>query len=257
MTELNENNFRALREGGILLQRTGGRKLFGKEHTHTFYEAVCGINGDFSHRVNGKNELCGAGDLFLLRPGDSHLVTSEVSPDILSLSFTKAKASELFACAGDVLIKRLSEAPIHIKLSPAEMTALSGKQSETGILYILLGHIICGMSGNAADNSPLHSILEKMTSAENIRAGVGALLEMTNYSRAQLTRLMRKSTGYAPAAYVRKLRMREAYRLAEGGATVSEAAEAVGYVSAAHFTEEFRREFGVTPAHVRKNAKTV
>ena len=71
-----------------------------------------------------------------------------------------------------------------------------------------------------------------------------------------LLRAFRKNTGYTPLAYHNHIRCRWAMQLlADPGITVSEAGEAVGFVSPAHFSHVFKKEAGCTPTEFRQGIR--
>ena len=72
-----------------------------------------------------------------------------------------------------------------------------------------------------------------------------------------LLRAFRKSTGFTPLAYHNHIRCRRAMELlADPGMSVSQIGEAVGFVSAAHFSHVFKKEAGCTPTEFRLSIRT-
>ncbi len=65
-------------------------------------------------------------------------------------------------------------------------------------------------------------------------------------------RVYREQTGRTIHHHVRALRLGEAIdRIAAGGQTLAQIARDVGFASHAHFTDSFRKVFGVAPSQVR------
>lgn len=78
------------------------------------------------------------------------------------------------------------------------------------------------------------------------------LARETGLSEFHFGRAFKKSTGYAPSHYFIRLRMERARQLLrETRRPVIEIALEVGYTSASHFSQVFRREVGVTPREYR------
>lgn len=72
-----------------------------------------------------------------------------------------------------------------------------------------------------------------------------------------LLRAFRKNTGFTPLAYHNHIRCRRAMELlADPGISVSQAGEAVGFVSSAHFSHVFKKEAGCTPTEFRLGIRT-
>ena len=66
-------------------------------------------------------------------------------------------------------------------------------------------------------------------------------------SRSAFDRHFKAATTYAPLQFVKAMRLNNAALRLRQGATVSEAAYAVGYASASQFSREFRRQFDASP----------
>lgn len=72
-----------------------------------------------------------------------------------------------------------------------------------------------------------------------------------------LLRAFRKTTGFTPLAYHNHIRCRRAMELlADPGISISEAGEAVGFVSSAHFSHVFKKEAGCTPTEFKLGIRT-
>lgn len=60
--------------------------------------------------------------------------------------------------------------------------------------------------------------------------------------------LFKKEVGLSPSRYISQKRLEEAqYLLRQTNASITEAAEALGYCNPSHFIKEYRRHFGITP----------
>ena len=69
-----------------------------------------------------------------------------------------------------------------------------------------------------------------------------------------LARLFKKETGHTLLWYHNAVRCEKAARLlCRGEKTVSEAGDAVGFVSSAHFSNVFKRITGMSPSEFREN----
>ena len=66
-------------------------------------------------------------------------------------------------------------------------------------------------------------------------------------SRYAANRAFSATSGLAPSAYLRQLRLRAARRLLGLGVAAAEAAAHAGFADQAHLTRWFRRVYGVTP----------
>jgi AraC-like DNA-binding protein len=78
------------------------------------------------------------------------------------------------------------------------------------------------------------------------------LARHAGYSAFHLPRVFRHATGYTLHAFGQQLRLRLSVALLlDGRFTAGQAGDRFGFPSQSHFTERFRRAFGVTPARVR------
>jgi len=74
------------------------------------------------------------------------------------------------------------------------------------------------------------------------------MAEQVAMSPSALTALFRQSTGKSPYQFVKEMRLTRARDLlVRGNGTVVSVSRAVGYPSASHFINEFRRRFGLPP----------
>jgi AraC family transcriptional regulator len=72
------------------------------------------------------------------------------------------------------------------------------------------------------------------------------------YSPFQFARLFKATTGLAPHRFVLSLRLERACRLLGDESDLADVALKTGFYDQAHFTNAFRRQFGVTPATYAK-----
>ena len=76
---------------------------------------------------------------------------------------------------------------------------------------------------------------------------IDAMAQRAGMSRAVFHRKFKQVTTMSPIQFVKSMRLNNAAVKIAGGATVSEAAMAVGYVSASQFSREFKRMYGQSP----------
>lgn len=81
---------------------------------------------------------------------------------------------------------------------------------------------------------------------------VAAIATDVGIGVSSLQRLFRQSYGCSIYEYVRARRLDAARALLEQGRSVTTAADAAGYSSAANFATAFRRKFGMTPSQARE-----
>ena len=93
----------------------------------------------------------------------------------------------------------------------------------------------------------VHDAVEARLADEDFT--VEDLAEAVSQSRSNLHRRMRLLTDQPPSAFIRRVRLeRAAALLSEREGTVSEVAYAVGFKSVSHFSQSFRKAYGVSPS---------
>lgn len=82
---------------------------------------------------------------------------------------------------------------------------------------------------------------------------VQMLADNLNMSRSTLVRKFRNTTGMTPSDFIKGVRMKHAAAmLANPKMTVAEVAVAVGYNDRKHFSEIFKKVFGLSPSEYQK-----
>ena len=76
-------------------------------------------------------------------------------------------------------------------------------------------------------------------------------------STYHLARVFRRQAGLPIHRYLSRLRLRASLvRIADGGSDLTTVALAVGFASHSHFSDAFRREFGLSPTAMRRQSLT-
>lgn len=83
---------------------------------------------------------------------------------------------------------------------------------------------------------------------------LATLADLCNFSPWYAHRLFREHTGYAPAEYIRRMRLaKSALRLKTERAKIIDVAFDLGFASVDGYTRAFRKEFGINPGEYAKN----
>ena len=80
------------------------------------------------------------------------------------------------------------------------------------------------------------------------RITIEKLASEAGLSRDYLCELFLKETGATPHSYITEEKMKEAEKLLEEGLCAREVAYILSYSSQSHFTEVFKKRFGITPS---------
>ena len=92
----------------------------------------------------------------------------------------------------------------------------------------------------------------------NETMGVQDLAKQIFLSPSQATRRIKEITGLTTEQYIRHYRLSKAYHLLKDPSkSITEVALDVGFKDVPHFSTCFKRQFGVSPSELRKNAGKV
>ena len=272
---LTVNDYTELFENKYYIQGTFNRVLMSAVHDHNFYEINYVLEGGCSHLVNGIPIKMSEGDLSILRPGDNHGFPSQLPhTNLVSLSVCVEEVERFLHAYGDDLRIPLCNSPeppfFHLNAhqqndfrAEFEQILIMDHVRRRIRMKILLDKALQfymlrlehPLFGNAI-NSHLADALTRFNSPENIREGVPALLRLSNFSHAQLCRVMKKSLNVTPQQYVVTLRMNLAMELIQDSEIeLGTIVAYVGYASVSHFNMIFTNRFGMTPAQARRKMR--
>lgn len=246
------------------------RKLNPEEHSHEFFEIIYLFSGAAEHRVNGRMMHVDAGDITVLRPGDSHLFTEQ--SDQLELYSISAVPEEIqhflegynlvseVMNGADPLMFHMDE-PLFAQLLKYfhRLTYLPSQREIDSMLRVILGrtmqeYVLLFLE---QERDWFQSILFYMRQPENMAEGVPAMMRLANLSHAQLCRTMKKLNLDPPKVYIKELRLSTAYELIMNTSLpLEEIALKVGYKSVSHFSSAFKERYGVSPGVLRRQASS-
>jgi AraC-like DNA-binding protein len=93
----------------------------------------------------------------------------------------------------------------------------------------------------------LEPALQRVHSGLDLGVTVGELARNCGMSPSQFTRRFKGVMGLAPAQYLQNLRVNGARRLIASGASLAEAAHAMGFADQAHMQRAFKLRHAMTP----------
>jgi AraC-like DNA-binding protein len=112
--------------------------------------------------------------------------------------------------------------------------------------------------GHAADASRIVSTMQFMRERHTDKLSVESLARHAAMSPSHFAHRFSSVARVSPMKYLREVRLERARSLlVADGARANEVASRVGFESAAHFTREFKRRFGVPPSHYLRGRATV
>lgn len=155
---------------------------------------------------------------------DFEIVPPIYSPNVIEFEVTPSdtmlqKASDVFICGGDIFKTHYAE-PEFLKIC------------FSAIEYLVMYAVKISPEALAITDSAVISALETMQMHMAEAFTVEAMAEMNHLSTDCFIRRFKKCMGITPYAYFKKLRIRTARYMLDGGKSISETALAVGYSDA-------------------------
>lgn len=268
---LSNNNFEEFGSPNYYFQCTYSRPLISEDHYHDFYEIVYVYSGGCAHVINGVSQPFSTGDIILLYPGTSHYFKDQQpNTSVISLSVKKEEMERfIYPYARDErFAKNTDPITIHLDLSEqrnvqnAYLPIISApKELEEAYCKILLGVVvpmfysknIISIDNKVGAPPAFSLLLSAMMEPENIKRGIDAMVEISNFSHSHLCRMFKKYMNVSPHQYITSLRMNYAFDLVTSSDVSFEAiAESIGYASFSHFSHKFKDTYRKTPANMRK-----
>ena len=239
-------------------------------HTHDYWEIFFFVSGNATHYFNGTINELSPRELFILRPGDKHLIkmhpTSEqyLHWDIYLTDKTMQEIASFLSPDGS-LYANLSNAniPLTFKLERSSfdlfLTLLSRRQdrNEEMLLKTLVSHILTlpflSLNDTLAQ-APIyikklyHFVQAHCTDREAIRK----YLENIGYCNEHISRQFKKHTGISIREHVVNCKLDYAKILLRATEnTITIISSTLGFSCDATFIASFKQKFGITPAKWR------
>ncbi|BHH85222.1 AraC family transcriptional regulator [Desulforhopalus sp. 52FAK] len=185
---------------------------------------------------------------YLIAQMDEHIDHAMLAGDQKHESIYTARATPVIK---DVVYRLLSSLQ-----SPMEASVL-GKNLVAELLFrIMCGENAASLYALAMKNTNLARIdkaLKRIHSGYKETLPVESLASLVNMSPSAFHRSFQDVTSSSPVQYIKKIRLNKARELLlERSVRVGEAANVVGYESAAQFSREFKRYFGSSPSEYLK-----
>ena len=240
-------------------------------HVHDFYECIFVLSGEAVFCENGVERPLAEYEYVFIPRGARHGIRRVEDNSILIAVFAAAdEIAKLLSYFGGRMEDELlaADKPVavqgdfNVKLKIEEIYGRILKYGDDDHLLsrlfcveILTGVIRRLHRKNRSDEIPstlIHAIGE-MRKLENLKEGVSAIERLTNYSRPQICRLVKKYYNRTPHEYVTELRMNFAYNLIKySNMDFGRIADSVGYSSISHFYKKFNEYFSANPSEIRK-----
>mgnify|MGYP005772014899 CR=1 FL=1 len=227
---------------------------------HYLVHLVC--RGKGTYALQGHEWQLGAGDLFLVPPGETVCYRADMAEpwEYCWVGFQGIDARTLCERAGltaDTPVRRLKDIETPRKLMTAIVQASGARLDDalrmTGCLCILFAHLVETAGGSAA--RPANGSLEHVQRACAYIANnysraiaIGDITRAVGICRSRLYRAFEEQMGVSPARYLTHFRIEQARRLLETtNLSVKTIAYSVGFEDPLYFSRRFRELVGCPP----------
>ena len=255
----------------FILQNIEKRRLTNIYHSHDFYEFTIILRGSCIAFINGEEYTLVKDDVLFMSPEDSHSFLGQ-SEDLHIISFSVKSCEIDEACE---YIGKTAEECFGFKghpliFSEPQMQSVLGfintDINDNALVYeykFLLSYLIKSLAVKSETGdedkcpTPIVAALKEMKKRENLKIGADALAAAAGYSRPHMLRLMKKYFNMTMYEYISEQRLETAYNdLVLTNSKPEDIAEELGYKSFSHFSQKFKKKYGVTPAELRKQNGT-
>lgn len=239
-------------------------------HVQEFYEIIVIIHSNRKYLTETTLFDAGYGDVLLFAPGERHMgihvkdalyeryyyyihpLLLRQLPEgdrIASLFHSSSRVKNRISIPNDVFGELIPKEILQQGANAEPLTLLS-------LFYQLLSHLlqIRNKQSELSDTThqQLSEILHYINSSYANIPSAAAIAEHFSISPSYMARLFRDSLAISPYQYLMHIRLDEARRMLEQGASVTEACYSCGFGDCSRFIQYFKREMGTTPSKMRK-----
>lgn len=242
-------------------------------HAHDYYVVGYVASGLQSYNYRGARHITGAGQVFLVNPGEVHTGepadsdgylyrTMYPQPELLERVVEDVTGHrELPFFRGAVLDDRILSQ--HLQTFHKALSQQTSKLAMETALIAALARLILRHADRAL---PRRHVGRERTAVRRAREYIEAnfaasvtlskLSAISGLSPFHLARVFERQTGIPPHGYLERVRTAEARRLLDSGGPIADVALAVGYADQSHLTHRFKKLLGITPGQYLRAGTT-
>ena len=247
-------------------------------HSHLFFEFFYIVSNSIRHEVNGEVCELSVGDIYFLRPGDSHTFHRERNNAcehrdiLLSYDLVKRTCDFLDSSFFNVLIS--SKQPLKFKLSQAELITLESQFTEFSNLQAtaigvnlssrenflaatLINMLLSRLQTYHSENYPpwVQKLITELNDKNNFVKPINELLCDINYNHCYISRTFTKHVGMTISEYFINAKIFYSVKLLRfTQMSITEVAISSGFTTITYYNRVFKKQFGVSPSEYRKNS---
>lgn len=205
--------------------------------------------------IGGDALTVGAGECFVINPGEPHRCAADAPHDYWALALSAASLRKMLALPE---LPRFAPPVLRDEMFSQKFAAFIEQaegnddifQSQS-LLIELMNYALERFSAASNTLDAAHSEIRRVRQYldahfdEPVR--LDALAELAKLSPCYLNRIFQAEVGVPPYEYLVKIRLTHAQEMLSGGASISDAAHESGFADQSHFTRFFKRHIGLTP----------
>lgn len=248
-------------------------------HSHDFAEITYILSGRGQYYIEGNLYDVAAGDLIMCNPGIKHhnIVTSQTEPTVecfigfTDFAFLDMPKNSIILKNNSPIMRTGSELKHRISKLCYAMLA-ENDTNQVGKYFMLKSHLIqimlllmrelvepqpaqegCNFESHYK-NYAVNQIVNYLDEHCNEKISLDRIAKNMYLSPVYISKIFKEETGESPINYLIKIRLEKAKSMLESDEPVSikKIATSVGYDDAYHFSKLFKKYYGVSPLHYRK-----
>jgi AraC family cel operon transcriptional repressor len=241
-------------------------------HAHgDFYDVLTVTEGVVEHRTQSERHVIGPGSAVIVRPGDSHQLSTLGAgrAEIINIAFPMRSWDAFCSLVAPSVPREWTEAPDPfvvdfeqhrwpqaLDLFETTLVRFQYDTSALGLVRFLSAFIDLAERREVGTRdwpAWLAAACNDMQVEENLRLGLPRLVELCNVSSSHLVRTFQRWLGCTPIAWVTETRIAHAaHLLGTTSQPIGVISARCGFASQAYFSRVFRAQRGVTPREYRQ-----
>lgn len=247
-------------------------KDFPAQHDHDYWEFFMIQAGEIKHIDDNGAQTLGAGTGCLVHPQDIHSFKKRsINYQQINIMITDDYLQQLISVVDKSIYEKIknTKGPIFYKLNDSFITSISNtidllhftkaqnKEHFADLVKLMWLDIIKLVYTNLLITHKeypawLNDFIIMLKQPENIGKNINELAAFSSYSYSHLIRLFKKHTGVTLVNYISRCRLNYAAMLLRTtDEDILSISLNIGYDSLSHFTQLFKKKFGVPPNEYR------
>lgn len=273
---------RMLEQGKLIAVRTHTRFIDFPMHRHNYIEVMYVCKGQITHEINNCEVVMQEGDLLFLNQHTSHAVRAAgkediginllILPEFFDMALAMLERNNVladflvdflrknstknqylhFQLAGNLQIDNILENLVYSLVNKQNSSIINQTLMELLFLYLLQNTNTLREDAPSNYEDVMIRTVKQYIYGHYKTASLTQLAQNMNYSLSQLSRFIKKKTGYTFKELLQQRRFAVAKSLLqETKLSVSDIVLAVGYENNSYFHRKFKENYRISPKEYR------